>query len=54
MRRLITFLPFMEDGWARMITAFLFRVSEHLPTRLVHTFLRHVELVDSEKDASER
>lgn len=43
MRRL-TFLPFVEDGWARMIMAFLIRISEHLPTRLVYTFLRHVEL----------
>ena len=40
----LTFLPFVEDWWARMVLAFLLRVREHFPARLVHTFLRHVDL----------
>lgn len=46
----LTFLPFVENWWARMVMALLVRVSEHLPARLVNTFLRHVDLPDSEKE----
>lgn len=31
----------MEFWWTRVVDTFLFRVSENLPTALVHAFLRH-------------
>jgi hypothetical protein len=46
-----TFLPFVEDWWARMIMTLFFRVCEYLPARLVHTFLRHIEVAEGEEQA---
>lgn len=50
----LTFLSFVEYRRARMVMAFLLRVTVHLPTRLVNTFLRHVELGRSETKVTGR
>jgi hypothetical protein len=39
-----TFLSFVKDWGAGVIVTFLLGVCVHLPTRLVNTFLRHLEL----------
>jgi hypothetical protein len=37
-----------------MIVAFFFRVREHLPTRLMNTFLRHLKLPEAEETQNEK
>jgi hypothetical protein len=45
----LTLLSFVENWRAGMIVAFFLRVRIHLATRLVNTFLGHIELTDSVK-----
>ena len=40
-----TFLPFVKYWGSRVVDAFFFRVSERLPTALVHTSLSHVNMM---------
>ncbi len=40
----LTLLAFVKDGRSWVVVALLLRIRVHLSTRLVHAFLRHVEL----------
>lgn len=44
----------MKDWWTRVVETFVLWISVHFATRLVNTFLRHLELYDLVADVTVR